>query len=125
MNVKEIPALHVACVRHVGPYQGDAALFERYLNDPREHPEHKHIVEYLSAREKALTAWQSGVSWAVSFHTRSSLAIFKTPPAYAFEATNRRIRRLSTPKTEPKKRRGGKKVTSSSFARSYSWQRVR
>jgi AraC family transcriptional regulator len=27
--VKAIPALYVACVRHVGPYKGDAALFER------------------------------------------------------------------------------------------------
>ncbi len=29
VRVKDIPALHVAYVRHVGPYKGDAALFER------------------------------------------------------------------------------------------------
>ena len=29
VDVKDIPALHVACVRHVGPYKGDAALSER------------------------------------------------------------------------------------------------
>jgi AraC family transcriptional regulator len=29
VEVKDIPALHVAYVRHVGPYKGDAALFER------------------------------------------------------------------------------------------------
>jgi AraC family transcriptional regulator len=29
VDVKDNPALHVACVRHVGPYKGDAALFER------------------------------------------------------------------------------------------------
>jgi len=29
VEVEAIPALHVAYVRHVGPYKGDAALFER------------------------------------------------------------------------------------------------
>lgn len=29
VEVKTSPALHVACVRHIGPYKGDAALFER------------------------------------------------------------------------------------------------
>jgi AraC family transcriptional regulator len=28
VEVKELPELHVAYIRHVGPYQGDAALFE-------------------------------------------------------------------------------------------------
>lgn len=29
VEVKEIPEMHVAYVRHIGPYQGDEALFER------------------------------------------------------------------------------------------------
>lgn len=29
VDVKEIPEMHVAYVRHIGPYKGDPALFER------------------------------------------------------------------------------------------------
>ena len=29
VDVKEIPDMHVAYVRHIGPYKGDAALFDR------------------------------------------------------------------------------------------------
>ena len=29
VEVKEMPALHVAYVRHIGPYKGDSQLFER------------------------------------------------------------------------------------------------
>ena len=87
VDVKEIPEMHVAYVRHIGPYKGDPALFERLftklfmwagardllhipeakvmsvyhdnpevtdeskLNNPEEHPEHKHIVDiYLPVK---------------------------------------------------------------------------
>lgn len=32
IEVKDLPAKHLAYVRHVGPYAGDAALFERLFN---------------------------------------------------------------------------------------------
>ena len=70
VEVKEIPEQHVAYLRHIGPYKGDGALLDRmigklmkwagarglinfpetqllvvYHDDPKEHPENKHIVD--------------------------------------------------------------------------------
>ena len=32
IEVKDVPAMHVAYVRHIGPYQGNSALFEQLFN---------------------------------------------------------------------------------------------